>query len=149
LKGVVSFDHESLVFLHCFITAGKFWRCLNSCIHSGTDERVSNNATSSAAAVGGRLPGLRYDVVQRPMGPSEAERKLDELTRQLELELNEPRPTTKKASISPVVQPSVNYNSSTEKTPAVSSQPNVFGLSIKLYTVKENDSVKYYYGFDV
>jgi hypothetical protein len=59
-----------------------------------------SGATSGASAKpnGGpqpdsRLRGLRYDVVRRPEGQSSAERKLDELTRQLEddMRLNSPK----------------------------------------------------------
>jgi len=36
----------------------------------------------------GPFTGLRYETVHRQPGPSDAERKLDELTRQLEVEMS-------------------------------------------------------------
>ena len=61
------------------------------CIESLNDNNNNNNKIiiimKWQVTVAGPLPGLRYETVHRQPGPSDAERKLDELTRQLEVEM--------------------------------------------------------------
>jgi len=69
-----------------------------------------------ARTFNGRVPGLHYDVVQKPEGPSAAERKLDELTRQLEVDMRlsspraSPHTSTQLVSNSRAVDPSVTLS---------------------------------------
>ena len=55
-----------------------------------------------------RIPGLNYDTVRRPAGPTDAELKLDELTRQLEMEMQLSSP--KAVPMTPVL-PKTSVNS--------------------------------------
>ena len=58
---------------------------------------------SKRGRVVGQVAGLRYETVHQPAGPSGAERKLEELTRQLEVEMRlSPSPSTR--SLSPSQQ---------------------------------------------
>ena len=92
----------------------------NMSIRAGSPMRQSPQLTGNALSSGGRLKGLVYDVVPpRRDGPTEAERKLAELTQQLENDMG----ITKNASAAAVRSRS---NASSSSGSSYSAQLRMF-----------------------
>ena len=90
--------------------------------------------SSSVLTVVGHFAGLRYETVRRPAGPTDAECKLEQLTRQLEVEMR----------LSP--SPSAQTLPQSQRSPAVSGIPSkLAGQSsqVNLQRVKHNDAAAY------
>ena len=80
--------------------------------------------------VAGHMAGLRYETVRRQPGQSDAERKLEELTRQLEVEM------TLGSS------PTANSLSPSQRSPAIPGVPSKQdgpSLSVDMRKAKHND----------